>query len=98
MRTHKRRNFRKYTKKVRKTRRGGGSSSKKSSGNRGIEMKTFKRSGEGLKGMTRDKFKKAAKKASNVRFLRKEAKNAYERGVEKDREAYYQQLVHEGRL
>lgn len=93
MRTYKRRSF-----KRRKIRRGGTSSSKKSSGNKGIEMKTFRRSGEGLKRMTRDKFRRASKKASNVRFLRKEATNAQERKRNDDREDYYRQLVHEGRL
>lgn len=94
MRTYKKRSFRKG----RKTRRGGTSSSKKSSGNKGIEMKTFRRSGEGLKRMTRDKFKRAAKNASNVRFLKKEATRAHDRQLDEAREAYYRQLVHEGRL
>jgi hypothetical protein len=46
----------------------------------------------------RDKFKRASKKASNVGFLGKEAKRAYERSLQYHREAEFEKMEREGRL
>ena len=85
MRTYRKQNFRK-SRKTRKTRRGGakGPSSKKSSGNKGIQMKTFKRSGKGLKRIAKDRFKRASQTAMNVVRFRKAIGDAHQR-AEKER-------------
>ena len=97
MRTYKKQKFGK-NKKSKKIKCGGKFSSKKHNNNKEVELETYKRSGHGIKQMNKDKFVRAAKKASNIRFLRTQARDAHDRQREKEREDNYKYLVHQGRL